>query len=120
MARRNSPKFGPNTWEVCDVPDRTHILFHAGNRASDVQGCIAPGVNLRQDLQGVGSSRVAMEAIEKATEGIEETELLIIEQPLSVDVFAAHKKEAPEDGEEERPKTRKSRGKWVQQAKEDA
>jgi hypothetical protein len=61
-----------------------------------------------------------MEAIERATEGVEETELLIIEQPLSVDVFAADKKEAPENGEEERPKVGTRRGKRVQQAKEDA
>jgi len=27
--------------EVRDVPNRTHILFHKGNRMHDVQGCIA-------------------------------------------------------------------------------
>lgn len=32
--------------EVCNVPGRTHILFHKGNRASDVLGCIAVGAEL--------------------------------------------------------------------------
>ena len=39
----DSPRFG-QTWEVADVPDRTHILFHRGNIAetnnSNTQGCI--------------------------------------------------------------------------------
>lgn len=34
-----SPRFG-NTYEVCDVPGRTHVLFHAGNTIEDTQGCI--------------------------------------------------------------------------------
>jgi len=38
-----SPQFG-HTWEVADVPDRSHILFHKGNIAesndSDTLGCI--------------------------------------------------------------------------------
>jgi hypothetical protein len=36
-----SPKFG-FAWHVQDVPDRSHILFHKANRASELQGCIAP------------------------------------------------------------------------------
>ena len=34
-----SPKFG-NTFEIVDVPDRTHILFHKVNKQSDTLGCI--------------------------------------------------------------------------------
>ena len=37
----NSPKFG-HTYEVKDVPGRTHILFHKGNYVSDSLGCILP------------------------------------------------------------------------------
>lgn len=37
-----SPKFG-NTFTVCNVPDRTHILFHAGNVKADTAGCILLG-----------------------------------------------------------------------------
>ena len=37
----NSPRFGL-TYQVNDVDGRTHILFHKANRASELQGCIAP------------------------------------------------------------------------------
>ena len=37
-----SPKFGV-TFEVLDVPDRSHILFHKGNTIEDTQGCILIG-----------------------------------------------------------------------------
>jgi len=35
----NSPRFGV-TWEVKNVPGRTNILFHPGNRIDDSLGCI--------------------------------------------------------------------------------
>jgi len=34
-----SPKFG-ETFEICDVPGRDHVLFHKGNRIIDTHGCI--------------------------------------------------------------------------------
>lgn len=37
--RVRSPKFG-NTFEVTQVPNRTHILFHKGNTLEDTEGCI--------------------------------------------------------------------------------
>lgn len=37
--RVNSPKFG-NTFEIKDVPNRTHILLHFGNRDDDTAGCV--------------------------------------------------------------------------------
>lgn len=37
-----SPTFGP-TYEIDDVPGRSHILFHAGNIADDTQGCVLLG-----------------------------------------------------------------------------
>lgn len=40
--RVESPKFG-ETFEVTDVPGRSHVLFHAGNVAHDTQGCILLG-----------------------------------------------------------------------------
>ncbi len=40
--RVNSPKFG-NTFEVTDVPFRSHILFHKGNLKEDTHGCILVG-----------------------------------------------------------------------------
>jgi hypothetical protein len=40
--RVQSPKFG-NTFEVTNVPGRTHILFHKGNITDDTHGCIIVG-----------------------------------------------------------------------------
>jgi len=40
--RVKSPKFG-DTFEVCDVPGRTAILFHKGNLSDDSHGCILVG-----------------------------------------------------------------------------
>ena len=37
-----SPKFG-ETFEICDVPNRGHILFHRGNYNTDTQGCVLVG-----------------------------------------------------------------------------
>lgn len=38
----NSPRFGA-TYEVRDVPSRSHILFHTGNFTKDTSGCILVG-----------------------------------------------------------------------------
>lgn len=37
--RIRSPKFG-DTFEVTQVPNRSHILFHQGNTLEDTEGCI--------------------------------------------------------------------------------
>lgn len=89
MVRRDSPKFGPNTWEVANVPGRSHILLHVGNYARDVVGCIAVGQTLRQDWQGVGSSRLAMQELQEITQGVEASKIRIEETALR-DIFALH------------------------------
>lgn len=38
-SRINSPKYG-NTFEVLNVPSRSHVLFHAGNIVDNTKGCI--------------------------------------------------------------------------------
>ena len=48
--RVQSPRFG-NTFEVTDVPGRSHILFHAGNTEDDTMGCILVG-NTFDKLRG--------------------------------------------------------------------
>lgn len=40
--RVRSPTFG-QTFEVCDVPNRSQVLFHAGNTLEDTHGCILVG-----------------------------------------------------------------------------
>lgn len=39
---KNSPRFG-DTFNVIDVPNRSHILFHKGNIDDDSHGCIIVG-----------------------------------------------------------------------------
>jgi hypothetical protein len=55
--RINSPKFG-NTFTVTNVPNRSHILFHAGNIAADSLGCIliGHGFDAVKGTEGVVSS----------------------------------------------------------------
>lgn len=56
----NSEKF-PNVWEIQCVQGRSHILIHAGNKPSDVQGCIAIGRSRRSSTPlWVGQSRAAI------------------------------------------------------------
>lgn len=40
--RVDSPHFGPS-FEVEEVPGRSHILLHAGNVAGDTRGCVLLG-----------------------------------------------------------------------------
>lgn len=48
--------------EVTDVPGRSYILFHAANLPSEIQGCIAPGLNCHFDNEEarVWNSRKAL------------------------------------------------------------
>ena len=40
--RVETPSFG-TTFEIADVPGRTHILFHQGNVVADTHGCVLLG-----------------------------------------------------------------------------
>lgn len=42
IRRVYSPRFG-ETFEVLDVPGRSHVLFHRGNTEEDTEGCILMG-----------------------------------------------------------------------------
>ena len=44
---------------------RSTCVFHAGNTADDVKGCVAPGLSLNEHAWGVISSRRAMDALRK-------------------------------------------------------
>ena len=82
VKRTNSPRFGPGTWQVQDVPDRTHILFHVANTSADVVGCIGCGISLYPDLNGVGNSRKAMAKFDSYLAGLDETDLVIKTGPI--------------------------------------
>src|SRR3990170_3733275 len=76
--RVNSPKFG-NTFEVCNVPNRTAILIHKGNIEDDSHGCIILGEQF-EPLNGknavLSSGKAFSEFIER-TNGIDEFKLSI-------------------------------------------
>ena len=48
---------------VQDVPDRSLVLFHVGNKSSDSRGCVLVGIGTEQDF--VKNSRLAMELLVK-------------------------------------------------------
>ena len=50
-----SPKYG-DCYEIKDVPDRTNVLFHAGNTAQDTKGCII----VAQHFGKLGQNRAAL------------------------------------------------------------
>lgn len=68
-----------NVYAVQDVPDRTGILFHRGNLASDTKGCIMVGEDLGilRGTPAILGSRTAW-ALLKARFTDEEFELNII------------------------------------------
>ena len=77
LIRVDSPRFGPRTWEVAAVTGRSHILIHVANTAADVIGCIGCGLGLFPQLQGVSSSKAAIENFYLMTAGFDKEELII-------------------------------------------
>lgn len=64
--RTRSPRFG-ETFEVRDVPGRSHILFHAGNVQGDTRGCVLLGRHfglLRGERAVLNSGRTFSEFME--------------------------------------------------------
>ena len=59
--RESSPKYG-NVFQVKDVPQRSHILIHAGNILADTDGCILLGNSFGylNDKRAVLGSRDAL------------------------------------------------------------
>jgi len=78
--RVNSPRFGI-TFEIVDVPDRSHILLHPGNVAADSRGCVLLGRHygeLRGD-RAVLSSGKAFDRFMAAAEGVDEFPIYVKE-----------------------------------------
>jgi len=77
LVRVDSPKFGPDTWEVANVTGRRNILIHVSNTSADVIGCLGLGMGLFPQLQGVSSSKQAIENFYLMTAGLEKEEIII-------------------------------------------
>lgn len=60
----------PDTWEIKNVPNRTYILLHAGNTPTDVEGCIAIGMDEGdRDPLWVHNSKQAMKELRSLVTG---------------------------------------------------
>ena len=75
VTRQNSPRFGPDTLTLLDVPGFTHIRIHAGNRAEDTQGCILVG-----DKRGEDEIYQSRQALERLKQRFREGWLTITEE----------------------------------------
>lgn len=61
--RINSPKFG-ETFEITDVPNRTHILMHSGNYVTDSIGCVLLGmISDRSSSYKIFKSKIARDKL---------------------------------------------------------
>ena len=58
----NSPKFG-RVYGVKNVPNRSHILIHAGNYVKDSTGCVLVGLSTSKDEMFIGSSKLALKQL---------------------------------------------------------
>jgi hypothetical protein len=75
--RIHSPRFG-ETFEVCDVPGRTHILFHAGNKPGDTEGCILTGQTLPPLVAAIRDSKLALNTLMHVLQGVDSFPLEIV------------------------------------------
>lgn len=64
-----SPRFGRSLPELLDVPGRSQILIHPGNRVADSQGCILLGQERNVETEEVYGSRAAVQALLDRLEG---------------------------------------------------
>lgn len=78
--RVNSPRFG-DTFEVADVPDRTHILFHKGNLDDDSRGCILVGESFSKlgKSSGIGASKAGYGELMAIMTGDDEFRLIVVD-----------------------------------------
>ena len=85
--RVRSPKFGI-TFEICEVPGRTHILFHGGYALDDTERCILVGEEFSGtwDAPFLASSRRGFLELLSYLEGMPEFDLAILDPPQITDV----------------------------------
>lgn len=77
----NSPKFGPDTLTIHDVPGFTGIRIHSGNTEADTRGC--PLVGFKRGDEAIYESRAALAALkDKLKPGVCEGITISIENDL--------------------------------------
>ena len=80
--RIRSPKFGW-TFEVTNVPNRTHVLFHSGNTLEDTHGCILVGEEFSGtwDKPMLASSQRGFVEFLNLLDGVNAFELNVMDAP---------------------------------------
>lgn len=80
--RVTSPKFGV-TFEVQEVPGRSHILFHKGNTIEDTKGCILVGEEFAgsYDVPVLADSKHGFDEFMSLLYGRTQFDLLIMDPP---------------------------------------
>jgi hypothetical protein len=79
LALNNSRRFG-KTYQVCNVPNRDHILIHAGNTHKNTHGCILVGMQygkLEKESAVLASKSAFMQFMTKMSD-VSEADLLIV------------------------------------------
>ena len=80
LSLEESHRFGPQTLTLNDVPGFSYIRIHAGNDASNTEGCIIVGdtINKAQATISGGTIRVVLKRLkEKVARGLEDGEVWI-------------------------------------------
>lgn len=77
-----SNRFKTELWELKNVPNRSECKIHSANFWDDLNGCISPGLDLR-DINGDGlldttSSRAALKKFHEVMIGFKKAEIRII------------------------------------------
>jgi hypothetical protein len=62
----DSPRFGPATLTIHDVPGFKYIRMHAGNTSADTEGCLLLGLQATQVSLVGGTSRPAVAMVKEA------------------------------------------------------
>ena len=83
LVLERSPRFNKDLYELKDVPNRSECKIHASNYWKQLNGCIAPGIKLkdlnRDGYYDVTDSRNALESFHRALRGIKKTTIEIID-----------------------------------------
>lgn len=58
-----SPRFGPDTLTLHDVPGFAYIRMHAGNSSTDTEGCVLLGMRATDSSLIGGTSRPAVQLV---------------------------------------------------------
>lgn len=82
VTMENSPRFGPGTLTINDVPNFIGIRIHAGNTVKDTDGC--PLVGKRRGETTISESRAALQELKsRVVAGLHEGEVWIEIEPAA-------------------------------------